>query len=64
VVLEGGATAGAVRARCVRCDLLWSFQVERRAPVADPVTAEEVEQVRRLLDESIEPVVEVLRRAG
>jgi hypothetical protein len=74
VVIDSPAAGNAsVRAQCVRCHLSWAFPLEdapyptiwRDVPANDePISADEVIELHRLLETYDGPLVDLLRRAG
>jgi hypothetical protein len=68
--VDGG---GTVRAQCVRCHLSWAFPLDdapyptewKQAEIPEqPISADEVIELHRLLREHEGPLVDLLKRAG
>ncbi len=63
VVIDGSPESTTVRAQCVRCHLFWSFSLDHDLgatapvatrephPVSGPITADEILELHRLLDD-------------
>jgi hypothetical protein len=66
--------SGSVRAQCVRCHLSWAFPLddapyptewrEEPAPPEQPISADEVIELHRLLRDYEGSLVDLLERAG
>ena len=73
VIDSPGMATASVRAQCVRCHLSWAFPIED-APYPsiwadvpqydEPISADEVIDLHRLLEDHEGPLVDLLRRAG
>jgi hypothetical protein len=75
VVIDSPASGGgSVRAQCVRCHLSWAFPLEdtpyptewkvEEKPVQEPISADEVIDVHRLLTDFEGPLVDLIWKAG